>query len=80
MLAQEVYSLYLNNNLELNKNTMLIHCICIYYIIYNILCIIYNLLYTMYSLLYIVNCALQIIYYIVYSQTKTIKNNSYSII
>jgi hypothetical protein len=27
VLAQEVYSLYLNNTLELNKNTMLIHCI-----------------------------------------------------
>jgi hypothetical protein len=27
VLAQEVYSLYLNNTLELNKNTMLNHCI-----------------------------------------------------
>jgi hypothetical protein len=27
VLAQEVYSLYLNNTLELNKNTILIHCI-----------------------------------------------------
>jgi hypothetical protein len=29
VLAQEVYSLYVNNTLELNKNTMLIHCIWI---------------------------------------------------
>jgi hypothetical protein len=42
VLAQEVYSLYLNNTLELNKNTMLIHCIWIQYIICNILCTIYN--------------------------------------
>jgi hypothetical protein len=27
VLTQEVYSLYLNNTLELNKNTMLIHYI-----------------------------------------------------
>jgi hypothetical protein len=29
VLAQEVFSLYLNNTLELNKNTMIIHCIWI---------------------------------------------------
>jgi hypothetical protein len=33
VLAQEVYSLYVNNALELNKNTMLIHCIWIQYTI-----------------------------------------------
>jgi hypothetical protein len=27
VLAQEIYSLYLNNTLELNLNTMPIHCI-----------------------------------------------------
>jgi hypothetical protein len=64
LLAQEVYSLYLNNTLELNKNTMLIHCIWIQYTIYSILCIIYSILYTVYNLLYIVNYTLQIVYYI----------------
>jgi hypothetical protein len=60
VLAQEVYSLYLNNTFELNKNAMLIHCIWIQYIIYSIFC-------TMYSLLYIVNCALQTVYSIEYT-------------
>jgi hypothetical protein len=57
VLAQEVYSLYLNNTLELNKNTMLIHCIWIQYTIYNILCTIYNILY----IVYYIQC---IVYYI----------------
>jgi hypothetical protein len=50
VLAQEVYSLYLNNTLELNKNTMLIHCIWIQYTIYNILCIVYNISYIVYNI------------------------------
>jgi hypothetical protein len=54
VLVQEVYSLYLNNTLDLNKNTMLIHCIWIQYIKYRILCTIYSILYTIYNLLYIV--------------------------
>jgi hypothetical protein len=57
VLAQEVYSLYLNNTLELNTNTMLIYCIWIQYTIYNILHIVYTILYIVYSSLYIVNCA-----------------------
>jgi hypothetical protein len=75
VLAQEVYTLYLNNTLELNKNTILINCIWIQYTIYSILFIIYNILYIVYTLLYIeycaqyillykINCVLQTIYYI----------------
>jgi hypothetical protein len=50
LLAQEVHSLYLNNTLELNKNTMLIHCIWIWYIIYRYCAkyIVYNILYIVY--------------------------------
>jgi hypothetical protein len=64
VLAQEVYSLYLNNTLELNKNTMIIHCIWIQHTIDNILCTVHTILYILYSLLYIVYYALQKIYYI----------------
>jgi hypothetical protein len=64
VLAQEVYSLYVNNTLELNKNTMLIHYIWIQYTIYNILCIVYNILYILCSLLYIIYYFQCIIYYI----------------
>jgi hypothetical protein len=42
-VGSRVYSLYLNNTLELNKNTMLIHCIefIILYIVYSLQYIIY---------------------------------------
>jgi hypothetical protein len=64
VLAQEIYSLYLNNTLELNKNTMLIHCIWIQYTIYNILCTKYSILYILYNLLYIVYYLQYTVYYI----------------
>jgi hypothetical protein len=80
VLAQEVYSLYLNNTLELNKNTMLIHCIWIQYTIYSIWYIIYNILYIVYNLVYIINCVLQTIYnvhckqYTIYSKQPNESN------
>jgi hypothetical protein len=78
VLAQEVYSLYLNNTLELNLYTMenIVfefvyngkHCIWIQYIIYSILCIICNILYILYyilcNLLYIIYCLQCTVYYI----------------
>jgi hypothetical protein len=49
VLAQEAYLLYLNNTLELNKKTMLIHCIWIRYTIYSKLCTANIILYIVYS-------------------------------
>jgi hypothetical protein len=54
VLAQEVHPLYLNNILELNKNTMLNHCIWIQFTIYKKLFAVHSLLYIVDYIQYIV--------------------------